>query len=172
MKTILCCLLLAMLLPAGQSTTDDTKPFRTLDIPKRENGYGNFKSIALMSGDDLESFLKKVALQPGWNHKGEFVDALISAHVDFNKEALVLFRHTEGSGSVKVAFETPVLTDKKLLCEIIGTPIPPGFGGTGDMAYYCMAVVVSKAQVSKVELQATQGGFKSRRLAPIVFQTN
>ena len=36
------------------------------------------------------------------------------------------------------------------------------------MAYYCFAVAVSKAHVSKVELQATQGGFSARRLAPIV----
>jgi hypothetical protein len=170
MKILLCWLLLAMLLPVGQSTTESTQAFRTIEILKRENGYGNFESIAFMSGEDLESFLKKVALQPGWNHKGEFVDALISAHVDFGKEALVLLRHTEGSGSVKVAFEAPVLKDKKLLCQIVGTPIPPGYGGTGDMAYYCMAVVVSRAQVSQVEFQATRGGFKAQRLASIIFQ--
>jgi hypothetical protein len=111
-----------MLLPVGQSTTESTQAFRTIEILKRENGYGNFESIAFMSGEDLESFLKKVALQPGWNHKGEFVDALISAHVDFGKEALVL------------------------------------------------AVVVSRAQVSQVEFQATRGGFKAQRLAPIIFQ--
>ena len=161
-----------MLLPVGQSKTENTQPFRTIDILKRENGYGNFESIAFTSQKDLDSFIKKVALQPGWNHKREFIDALNNANVDFSKEALVLLRHTEGSGSVKVAFETPVLKGKNLICEIAGTPIPPGFGGTGDMAYYCMAVVVSKAQVSQVEFHATRGGFKAQRLEPVVFPIN
>jgi len=37
------------------------------------------------------------------------------------------------------------------------------------MAYYCLAVVVSKSAVSQVELQAVEGGFSERRLTPIVF---
>jgi hypothetical protein len=36
------------------------------------------------------------------------------------------------------------------------------------MTYYCFAVAVNKAQVSQVELQAIEGGFSARRLAPIV----
>jgi hypothetical protein len=99
--------------------------------------------------------------------QAEFVDMLLEAKVDFSKEALVLLRHSEGSGSVKVTFETPVLTDRNLHCEIRGHLFPPGYGGTADMAYYCFAVAVSKAQVSQVELQATPGGFSERRLAPI-----
>ena len=43
----------------------------------------------------------------------------------------------------------------------------PGLG-TADMAYYCFAVAVSKSAVSQVELQAIEGGFPARRLAPIV----
>jgi hypothetical protein len=172
MKILLCCLLLAMLLPVGQSTTDNTQPFRTIDILKRENGYGNFESVAFQSQKDLDSFLNKVALQGGWNRKGEFVNALRNANVDFSKEALVLLRHYEGSGSVNVEFKAPVLEGKKLVCEIEGIPIPEGFGGTGDVAYYCMAVVVSKTHISQVELQATRGGFKAQRLAPIVFKIN
>jgi hypothetical protein len=41
--------------------------------------------------------------------------------------------------------------------------------GTMDMAYYCFAVVVSRSLVSEVELRAVEGGFKERKLAPIVF---
>lgn len=121
-----------------------------------------------MSQKDLDSFLADPAMQGGWNNRQAFTDALMNAKVDFSKEALVLLRHTEGSGSVKVAFGMPVLKDRTLLCEIQGRPIPPGYGGTGDMAYYCFAVAVSKAHVSQVELRATQGGFKARPLAPIV----
>ena len=36
------------------------------------------------------------------------------------------------------------------------------------MAYYCFAVAVSKSAVSQVELQAIEGGFSARRLAPVV----
>ncbi len=121
-----------------------------------------------MSQKDLDSFLTDKSRQMGWNQRQAFEDALRNAKLDFSKEALVLLRHTEGSGSVKVAFETPVLKGRKLLCEIKGKPIPPGYGGTADMAYYCFALAVSKAHVSEVELQATQGGFSTRRLAPIV----
>jgi hypothetical protein len=122
-----------------------------------------------MSQDDLDSFLKDTSKQSGWNNRQEFEDALRNAKVDFTKEALVLLRHSEGSGSVQVTFETPKLEARKLLCEIRGRPIPPGYGGTADMAYYCFAVAVSKSTVSQVELQAVEGGFAERRLPPIIF---
>ncbi|MBA3514125.1 MAG: hypothetical protein H0T77_07115 [Pyrinomonadaceae bacterium] len=107
--------------------------------------------------------------QKFWNNRKEFEDALRNANLDFTKEALVLLRHTEGSGSVQVTFETPILQDRILLCEIRGKPIPPGYLGTADMADYCLAVAVSKSHISQVELQAVEGGFSARRLAPIVF---
>ena len=121
-----------------------------------------------MSQNDLDSFLNDTSTQTGWNNRQGFEDALRNAGVDFAKEALVLLRHSEGSGSVQVTFETPILQGRNLLCEIRGKPIPPGYGGTADMAYYCFAVAVSKSQVSQVELQAIEGGFSARRLAPIV----
>jgi hypothetical protein len=169
MKIILwCLLLLAISFPLGQSTIESGQAFRVIPIPKKENGYGGFETIAFMSKSDLDRFLKETATQIGWNHRKEFEDALRNANVDFSKEALVLLRHTEGSGSVRVAFEPPVLQGRNLICEILGKPIPPGYGGTADMAYYCFAVAVSKAQVSQVKLEAVRGGFSARRLDPIV----
>ncbi len=120
-----------------------------------------------MSKNDLDSFLTDTSTQIGWSNRQEFEDALLNAKLDFTKEALVLLRHTEGSGSVQVTFETPILQDTRLLCEIRGS-IPHGFLGTADMAYYCFAVAVFKSAVSQVELQAIEGGFPERRLAPIV----
>jgi hypothetical protein len=169
MKIMLWCLLVATSFPPGQSTNNGTQSFRIIPIQKRENGYSNFASIAFMSKDDLDSFLKKTSTQIGWNNRQEFEDALRNAKLDFTKEALVLLRHTEGSGSVQVTFETPILQARRLLCEILGKPIPPGYAGTADMAYYCFAVAVSKSAVSQVELQAVEGGFSERRLHPIVF---
>jgi len=147
---------------------ESAESFRIIPIPTREHGYRNFKSIVFRSQQDLDSFLADKSTQSGWNNRQIFEDAVRNAKLDFSKEALVLLRHTEGSGSVKVTFEKPVLKGRNLLCEIRGTSIPPGYGGTADMAYYCFAVAVSKAQVSQVELQAIEGGFSARRLAPII----
>ena len=168
MKIALCCLLLAILFHPGQLVDQSAQPFRIIPIPTREHGYNNFASKVFMSKKDLDSFLADKSEQSGWNNRQGFEDALLNAKVDFSKEALVLLRHTEGSGSVKVTFETPVLQDRTLLCEIRGHPFPPGYGGTADMAYYCFAVAVSKAQVSQVELRAVQGGFSAVPLAPSV----
>jgi len=92
-----------------------------------------------MSKNDLDSFLTDKSTQIGWRQ--EFEDALLNAKVDFSKEALVLLRHNEGSGSVQVTFETPILQGTRLLCEIRGKPLQGG--GTDDTAYYCFAVAVS-----------------------------
>ena len=170
MKIILCFLLLAIPIHVDRATNEGPEPFRIVPIQPREHGYSTFESIAIRSESELDAFLKDTAKKIGWNHRQVFEDALLNAKVDFSKEALVLLRHTEGSGSVKVDFETPVLKGRNLLCEIKGRPIPDGFGGTGDMAYYCFAVVVSKEQVNQVELQAIEGGFKARRLKPIALQ--
>lgn len=115
-KIMLWCLVLAILFHAGQSTNEGTEPFRIIPIPKREIGYSHFWSMVLMSENDIDFFLNKTFTQ-GWNNRREFEDALRNAKLDFSKEALVLLRHTEGSGSVQVILETPVLQDKKLLCE-------------------------------------------------------
>ncbi len=162
MKIMLCCLLLATLFHPGQLTNQSTQSFRIIPIPNR-GGY-NFESVVLMSKNDLDSFLTDKSTQIGWRQ--EFEDALLNAKLDFSKEALVLLRHNEGSGSIQVTFETPILQGTRLLCEIRGKP-PQGLG-TADLASYCFAVAVSKAQVSEVELQAVEGGFPQRRLAPIV----
>jgi hypothetical protein len=172
MKTMLCFLLLAVLFQTDQLTDRSTQSFRIIPIPKGDTGYSNFGSILLRSKNDMDSFLEKTSTQMGWNNRQKFEDALRNAKVDFSKEALILLRHTEGSGSVQVVFEPPILKDRKLLCEIQGKPIPAGYGGTADMAYYCFAVAVSKSQIRQVELQAIEGGFSARPLAPIVFSLN
>src|SRR5687768_15497822 len=125
MKIVLCCLLLAIFFLPGHVIDESAQSFRIISIPTKENGYSNFASIVFMSKKDLDSFLTDTSAQSGWNNRQGFEDALLNAKVDFSKEALVLLRHTEGSGSVKVTFETPVLQERKLLCEIQGKPIPP-----------------------------------------------
>ena len=159
MKILLCCLLLAFLFHPGQSIDKSGHPFRIIPIPIREHGYNSFESTVLMSQQDLDSFLKDTATKGGWNNRQGFEDALLDAKLDFSKEALVLLRHSEGSGSIKVTFNTPVLKDRTLVCEIHGRPVPPGYGVTFDMAYYGFALAVSKAHVSRVELQQPKAVF-------------
>jgi hypothetical protein len=168
MKLMLWFLLLATMFDPCQSTNPTTQSFRIIPILKRENGYGNFESIAFVSKDGLDSFLKNTATQMGWNNRQEFEDVLRNAKVDFTKEALVLLRHDQGSGSVQVTFAPPLLQDRRLICKITGKRFPPGYGGTMDMAYYGFAVVVAKAAVSEVELQRVQGGFSERRLPSVI----
>jgi len=165
MKLLLSSLLLTLFLHAAAQAP---QPFRLISIPNREHGYGNFESIALNTKADFDSFIAGTSRQGGWNSRAAFVDALRNANIDFTREALVLLRHTEGSGSVRVTFETPTLVDHKLVCQIRGKALTGG--GTMDMAAYCFAVVVSRSAVTEVELRDVVGGFKERELAPVVFR--
>lgn len=168
MKLFLISLFLTLLLHAGPIAAQTSPAFRVVPIPKRENGYSNFESVAFNTKAEFESFLAGTSKQPGWNSRQAFVDALGNARIDFTREVLVLLRHSEGSGSVRVTFETPTLVDRRLICQIRGRALTGG--GTMDMADYCFAVVVSRADVGEVELRAVVGGFKERELAPIVFR--
>lgn len=139
------------------------KFFRIVEIPKREHGYSNFESIVISSQTKLDSFLEDVSFQEnmGWNNRGDFEEALNNAAIDFKQETLALLRHTEGSGSIKVTFETPVFSGEKLLCRI-KREVPEM--GTDDMAFYCFAIVVRKNAVKEIELTVD----KERKLQLLV----
>lgn len=148
---------------------NETAPsFRTINIYEREYGYSHFESMAITTSEDFDAFLKETS-DLAWNNRQEFVDALRNAKIDFNQEALVLLRHTEGSGSVQVSFETPVLKDKTLLCEIRGEPLRGA--GTADMAYHCFALAVSKSLVDKVQLNAVSGTMAVHPLPTVLLST-
>jgi hypothetical protein len=168
MKLFFSTVLLTLFLQSGPLAAPERQAFRIVPIPRRENGYSNFESVAFNSKAELETFLAAASKQPGWNNRQAFVAALRNANIDFTREALVLLRHSEGSGSVRVNFETPKLVGRKLVCQIRGQALTGG--GTMDMAYYCFAVVVSKSAVSEVELRDVVGGFGEREEAPIVFR--
>jgi hypothetical protein len=168
MKLFLTSLLVTLVFQAGPLAAQERQAFRVIPIPNRESGYSNFESVALNTKAEFESFLAGTSKQPGWNSRPAFVDALQNAKIDFTREALVLLRHSESSGSVRVTFETPTLGDRKLVCQIRGKALTGG--GTMDMAYYCFAVVVSRADVGELELRDVVGGFKAHELAPVIFR--
>lgn len=128
--------------------------YRLIPITKREHGYNNFPTQLISSSEELKSFKSQVAKHEGWNNKSAFTKALTAAEVDFAKEALMLVRHTEGSGSIPVSLAIPKPVESGLLISNVQrSPLKSGMSGTADMAYYCYALVVSKALVRKIQLQ-------------------
>lgn len=123
--------------------------FRRVAIPKREHGYSKMKSSVIRTRTELENFLKTLRGQDGWNNRKGFEDAIAKAKVDFNQEALIFLRHTEGSGSVRVTFENPSLRNRVFTSKIT-RKVPEV--GTDDMAYYCFALAVSKSAADKIKL--------------------
>jgi hypothetical protein len=123
---------------------------RLLPIPQRESGYSNFDTLVIARRSDYEAFLKTTALAVGWNSQTAFEAALTEAKLDFGREALVLLRHTEGSGSVRIVFAKPEVKDRRVVCRIERTEPEKR---TDDMAHYCFAIVVTTADVAEIELQ-------------------
>jgi len=124
---------------------------RLLPIPQEEHGYGNFDSLVIATPGDYEAFLKtgSTARASPWNNRAAFDAALAGAKLDFAREALVLLRHTEGSGSVQVTCAMPEVKGRRLMCRI-GRTEPEA--GTADMAYHCFAIVVSKPDIAEIEV--------------------
>jgi len=141
-----------MLLFLSTAAAGEPAAFRTIPIPKREHGYNNFKSMVIHTKAAWEKFKKKHhgKKATGWNQRENVFKALADAKINFEKEALVLLRHSEGSGSTSVTFKKPVLMGKKLVCTIT-RKVPQV--GTANMAYYCFAVVVRKSDLDEVEVQ-------------------
>ncbi|MDZ4179836.1 MAG: hypothetical protein U1E29_11500 [Coriobacteriia bacterium] len=146
-------LLSALVLAAGVATgcagPEDLPSFTRLGIPEREHGYGTFDSVTIGSPQELEEFLES-SRGIGWNAWTEFEDALRDANVDFEREVLVLLRHTEPSGSNGVALSSAAVTGRTLLVPLT---VSRAEIGPADMAYYCFAFVVSRADIDQVTLQ-------------------
>ena len=118
-------------------------------ITEREHGYYNFPTILIRSQDSLDSFINDLLPQSSWNEKQPFLDSLYQANIDFDKELLLLLRHTETSGSNTVIVKDPNIEDNMAIIEI--DRLVPDVG-TDDMAYYCFAYIVSK-EIRKITFQ-------------------
>jgi len=124
---------------------------RIIPIPPREHGYNQFDSRVILSQVELDAFLENISTVQAamWNNRAQFIAAITQARIDFSNENLVLIRHTEGSGSVRLAISEPVVEGHALVFEI--NRQAPDIR-TADMAYYCYALVVGKA-VATVEIK-------------------
>jgi hypothetical protein len=113
-----------------------------INIPAREHGYSNLQNTTISSTEKLEKFIKLIRQQPAWNDKAAFIKALTDVDIDFNKETILIYVHTEGSGSVKVSLEDPVWEKDNAFIQVTRT-VPEI--GTGDMVYYAFAFKVVKS---------------------------
>ncbi len=127
-------------------------PVRTIPIPQREHGYQQFDSQVIQSQAALDDFVEGIAARPGrmWNNRDAFIAALTAVALDFSKECLVIVRHTEGSGSVKLSVIDAVITGDRL---VIGINRQAPMIRTADMAYYSFAFIVAKSAVNTVEIK-------------------
>ena len=146
-----CCAGTAMLMASGVFAAEPA-PFRMIPIPAEEHGYSNFDSVVITTSSALDAFMQTGASERGmaWNRRAEFEDAIQRAALDFDREALVLLRHTEGSGAVRVRLVPPRVMDRRLICAIDRKE--PEMGTT-DMAYHCFALAVLKSEVEFVALE-------------------
>jgi hypothetical protein len=102
---------------ADLSATEDDAGFaRSIPILKRENGYSHFESKVISSQNELDAFLARAVKR--FNDPETFENAIRQSQVDFNNESLVLLRHTEGSGSVRVNLGLALLENIALPLEI------------------------------------------------------
>ncbi len=112
-----------------------------LNYPFRENGFADLETIVLSSSEERDSLIQSITTPNGWNDVESFTTALSSNNIDFETENVILYTHTEGSGSIKIDVQEPTLDDDGAYITIIKT-VPPMM--TMDMAYYSIGVVISK----------------------------
>ena len=113
-----------------------------ISIPKREHGYQNLEVNVIRSPGEFDLFLQRVMSQRAWNDKDTFISVLQNENVDFENYNIVLFPHSEGSGSISVTPREPVWKKDKVVV-IIDRDVPEV--GTADMAYYAFAYKVRKS---------------------------
>lgn len=134
----------------GRANADDEKYFKIIPIPSEEHGYSNFESIVIATQDELDAFLAKGSNEQGmgWNNRAGFENALNAGALDFKKQALVLLRHTEGSGSTEIHFLNPEIKAKRLVARVERKEFEVG---VDVVAFYCFALNVPKSDVTEVQ---------------------
>jgi hypothetical protein len=130
----------------------DDQIFRFVPIPRQEHGYSNFESLVVRSDRELDEFFSLTSIAAGmsWNKRDKFEEAIRESRLNFAREFLVLIRHTEESGSVKVSFGVQQVKSSVLYCSIHREE-PPRIGTT-DMAYYCFGFAVLKQKVKRIHV--------------------
>ena len=135
------------------------KNISTINIPKREHGYGqfDFSTKIITSQEELDDLLHDVEIGMRWNDKKSFLDVMLNTKVNFKQSNIILIKHVEGSGSISVK-ATIKAEDRGTDVLVIIDRIVPSLQ-TADMAFYCFAYVIPKnAGNSVVELRGHNHG--------------
>ncbi len=131
---------------ASESETVSPDDVSSIAIPNRELGYQFLENTVIASSGDLDSFLQDLEDQPFWNDKDTFVSILQGEEIDWNVDNIIIFPHTEPSGSITVTPQEPVSEEGVVTIDIL-RDVPEV--GTADMANYAFAYRVSK-RIDKV----------------------
>lgn len=123
-----------------------------IPIPPEEHGYQLFESMVISDEEAYEAFMREITEgQAIWNDMNGFLAALEKTEIDFDRDALVLVRLNEASGSTKVEPGDPKIEGNTLIVPITRTE-PDGFG-IAAMAYHGLAFKISKESVDEVEVR-------------------
>lgn len=110
---------------------------RLTDVDPKVNGYANLTTLVITTETEQETVLTSVSAQSGWDDAAGFIQTIRAARVEYdNDQILLLYRHTESSGSVQVTVGAPALQDGDVVVPIT-REVPEK--GTTDMAYYLFA---------------------------------
>lgn len=124
---------------------------RRLPIPVRDGVYEEFETTTFTSDKGLKDFIQKGGKEYEWAAKywEAFAKTLTDAKVDFKTQALVLVRHSEASGSVRVRFE--LIEEKDGVLRATIRRKEPSLG-TCDMAYYCWGYVMPRERAETLKV--------------------
>jgi hypothetical protein len=112
-----------------------------VNIPAREHGYSKLKNKVINASKELNEYLLMIQQQSAWNNKAEFIRVLQNTEINFDSDNILIYCHTESSGSTIVALSKPFWEKQNAAIHIFRT-VP--WVGTTDMAYYAYGFRVDK----------------------------
>lgn len=149
MKNVVVLILIGLLLISCKGRTkgdthdvkSGTFSIKRVAVPFRDHGYSNLSTAVLTSETARKELLNSIEVQSGWEMKEPFTATLAECAVNFERENIVLFVHSESSGSNRLEVSEPVL--KAQSCYVRVERTVPEIG-TMDMAYYSLVYIVDK----------------------------
>lgn len=118
-----------------------------ITIPHRNYIYSKLESQLITSAKEYKRFIQSVDIKEHGGGK-KFISSLSAESIDFESSNLLLYFHTENSGSIRVSLESPLPSKNgteigmKINRIVSGPP-------TTDMAYYGYAYII-KREISKI----------------------
>ncbi|MFC1513817.1 hypothetical protein ACFL5P_02295 [candidate division KSB1 bacterium] len=119
----------------------DSSEMYRVDFPARNSGFSNLQNKVIRSEAELNEYIQFINGHQRWFNKTDFINALLGENKNFDTMNLLIYTHTEPSGSIGVMLSHSVREDENIVIYIARN-VPQS--GTGDMAYYAYAFKVKK----------------------------